>query len=176
MYNTLTEACRAWVNEFNSVPRSVLQKLYKYNPDDFVEITPPSKYDRVYVYNKHEEGKIIRTNYFGKYYLIKLDSGKEVRCTSDDFEVEHDDIFPMWGTMWQFNDSCDDEWANGEYLGPHLQEMADCGFRIYENEDYGILFGIDGAGYDFYEAHWIPLYKIRGLQWHKKDDTKKKYA
>ena len=44
--------------------------------------------------------------------------------------------------------------------------MADCGFRIYEQEDYGYIFGIDGAGYDFYEAHWIPLYKARGLKWH----------
>ena len=26
---------------------------------------------------------------------------------------------------------------------------------------------IDGAGYDFYESHWIPLYKARGLQWHE---------
>ena len=23
---------------------------------------------------------------------------------------------------------------------------------------------IDGAGYDFYEAHWIPLYNKRGLK------------
>ena len=22
-------------------------------------------------------------------------------------------------------------------------------------------------GYDFYENHWIPLYKARGLQWHE---------
>lgn len=27
--------------------------------------------------------------------------------------------------------------------------------------------GIDGAGYDFYEAHWIPLYEARGLHWHE---------
>ena len=32
---------------------------------------------------------------------------------------------------------------------------------------FGYFFGIDGAGYSFYEEHWIPLYKARGLQWHK---------
>ena len=71
---------------------------------------------------------------------------------------------PMWGTMWSFGDSADDEW-----LEDHLQVMADYGFRIYEHEDYGYIFGIDGCGYDFYEGHWIPLYKARGLKWSKED-------
>lgn len=44
--------------------------------------------------------------------------------------------------------------------------MSDCGFRIYKSEDYGYFFGIDGAGYSFYEEHWMPLYKARGLHWH----------
>ena len=37
---------------------------------------------------------------------------------------------------------------------------------MYESGEFGYFFGIDGAGYDFYECHWIPLYKARGLQWH----------
>ena len=36
----------------------------------------------------------------------------------------------------------------------------------YESEDYQYIFGINGAGYDFYEQHWIPLYDARGLHWH----------
>ena len=51
-----------------------------------------------------------------------------------------------------------------------MQIMANCGFRIYESEDYGYIFGIDGAGYDFYEAHWIPLYKAIGLKWHDNEE------
>lgn len=35
--------------------------------------------------------------------------------------------------------------------------MSQCGFRIFRSEEFGYFFGIDGAGYDFYEAHWIPL-------------------
>lgn len=50
--------------------------------------------------------------------------------------------------------------------------MADCGFRVYKQEDYEYIFGIDGAGYDFYESHWCPLYKARGLHWHKDGDKK----
>lgn len=69
----------------------------------------------------------------------------------------------MWGWLWQFGDSADDYWLE-ELDG--IRIMSECGFRIYEHEEWGYFFGIDGAGYDFYEAHWEPLYRARGLQWH----------
>ena len=93
--------------------------------------------------------------------VIELDNGEKVEELKEDLSREEDDYFPMWGTMWQFSDFCDNWW-----LENHLNEMADCGFRIYESDEFGYFFGIDGAGYDFYEAHWIPLYNKRGLQWH----------
>ena len=74
-----------------------------------------------------------------------------------------DDFLPIWGSLWSFDNGADIAWLEDE---KNLKAMADCGFRIYEHEDYGYIFGIDGAGYDFFEAHWIPLYKARGLQWH----------
>ena len=77
----------------------------------------------------------------------------------------------MWGTMWAFGEEIDNEWLRGEYFGNGIQAMADCGFRIYEQEDYGYIFGVDGAGYNFYESHWIPLYKARGLRWHKEEEA-----
>ena len=56
-----------------------------------------------------------------------------------------------WGTMWQVEDS--DE----------MREALDnAGFIVY-SPDYNdtgfdcLLFGVDGAGYDFYTSHWIPL-------------------
>ena len=73
-----------------------------------------------------------------------------------------DNFLPMWGTMWMFKEYVDVCWLNEE---GGLQHMADCGFRVYEIEE-GYIFGIDGAGYDFYESHWIPLYKARGLAKH----------
>ncbi|MBQ3451225.1 MAG: hypothetical protein IJG32_03045 [Selenomonadaceae bacterium] len=44
----------------------------------------------------------------------------------------------------------DNRWLK-EWRG--LEAMSECGFRIYEHDDFGFFFGIDGAGYDFYEAH-----------------------
>ena len=98
-----------------------------------------------------------------KAYWNCLEEIREITCDRD--EVEYDTIFPMWGTMWTFGDACDDWWLDDE---DHRQAMSDCGFRIYECDELGYVFGIDGAGYDFYEGHWIPLYKTRGLQWHKR--------
>lgn len=67
-----------------------------------------------------------------------------------------------WGTMWTFGESLDYDWAlkNNEIL-------ERCGVIAYYSETLGVVIGIDGAGYDFYEQHWIPLYKERGLKWHK---------
>lgn len=90
-------------------------------------------------------------------------AGDEIIEITPPMEEERDSFFPMWGTMWSFGDSADHWWLEEE---GNLQKMADCGFRIYEQKDYGYIFGIDGAGYDFYEAHWIPLYKACGFKWH----------
>ena len=86
----------------------------------------------------------------------------EITPMNDD-DVDHDNYLPIWGTMWSFDDYIDTEWLEDKR---NLKAMADCGFRIYIQEDLGYIFGIDGAGYDFYEAHWIPLYEARGLMWH----------
>lgn len=68
---------------------------------------------------------------------------------------------PMWTTMWAMTEQCDDEW-----IAKHLKKVKKCGFAIFYSEDYGYVLAIDGQGYDFYEEHWIPLYKARGLRWH----------
>lgn len=170
-FDTIKEACQLWVErDMNQVPLSVVEKLQvQSNYNDITEITPPSKYDRISIFcgdYAGEDGEIVR-NVGDDEYIVQLDSSKypdPVTVFSDEFDVVRDDGLPMWGTMWELKNICDEEWLEG-----HLQAVADCGFRIYESEDYGYLIGIDGAGYDFYEAHWIPLYKARGLHWHKED-------
>lgn len=79
-----------------------------------------------------------------------------------DVDLEHDGWLPMWSTLWSFNDSADLYWAK-----ENPEVLAECGFRIFEDQEEGeIYIGIDGAGYNFIDAHWIPLYKRRGLNWH----------
>lgn len=172
-FDTIREAAEAWVSGFNAIPYEVVNKLRQVNEDDIWEITPPAVGDRVCLYDDWSNGEIAETE-CGEdqnMFRIELDGGGERLASLDDFEVEHDDYLPMWGTLWAFGDSIDNAWLDGEYLGNGLQAMADCGFRIYESEDYQYIFGIDGAGYDFYEAHWIPLYKARDLHWHKEESA-----
>ena len=105
-----------------------------------------------------------RFNCIPQTVIAKLcEAGDEVVEVTPRTADEADTFLPVWGTMWSFDNSADNAWLEEK---SNLQAMADCGFRIYQQEDFGYIFGIDGAGYDFYDAHWIPLYKARGLQWH----------
>ncbi|MBQ8135340.1 MAG: hypothetical protein IJ711_00105 [Lachnospiraceae bacterium] len=160
---TVDEAAHRWVSEFSRYPYDMIKTLMRNHPDDWHEVTLPTVGDRVYVYDESESGEIVKCHKDRK-YTVELDNGRKRKVLSpDDFEVENDTILPMWGTLWAFGDSCDDWWITEE---DGLRKMSECGFRIYEHDEWGLFFGIDGCGYDFYEAHWIPLYKVRGLQWH----------
>ena len=175
IYDTLTEACHAWVNEMNFIPVEVIGKLAEENCEGLTEITPPTPGDRVYVYsNKYDShhGTICKYDEDTEEYLIEIDgSSKKEWISADEFELVHEGYLPIWGTVFSFKDNIDNDWLSDRFGENGLRKMAECGFRVYEQEDFGYIFGIDSAGYSFYDAHWIPLYKARGLHWHKIDDT-----
>ena len=166
---TVKDATLEWIREFNSYPIHMIDTLIKADPFSWQEITPPTVNDTVYCSTHHSSGTItdITIDEDGeKSYEIQLDGGDSVTATIDEFYVKYDGSLPMWATMWSFGDNLDNEWLEKD---DNLQVMANCGFRIYQHEEYGYFFGIDGAGYDFYEAHWIPLYKARGIHWHEEE-------
>lgn len=144
-FNTIKEACQAWVQEFNAIPQSIIEKAYP-DLDGEVEILATERicgYCDGTEFTENEEGELV------------CDS-----CERTGFERETYDL-PMWGTMWTFGSSLDSDWALR-----NIEAMRECGFWVYQSDELGVFFGINGAGYDFYEAHWVPLYKARGLQWH----------
>lgn len=160
---TILDATHEWVSSFNAIPWSMIDTLMRYEPYLWHEITQMTVGTRVYVYKNSEYGEIIKYSAKTELYTVELDNGKKVKVTTDDMEKDDYSVLPMWGTLWSFGCSTDDYWLS-DLDGIRL--MSECGFRIYEHEEWGYFFGIDGAGYDFYEAHWVPLYKARGLQWH----------
>lgn len=165
---TVREAAEEWVREMDAIQQGMIDKLMRANPDDWHEVTVPAAGDSVYVFDlpdgsKDHYGEISSYDDESELYSIKLSDGKLVSAEKDGFEVQRDDHLPMWGTMWSFRDSADDYWL--EEMGG-IRVMSECGFRIYESDEFGYFFGIDGAGYSFYEAHWCPLYRARGLRWH----------
>jgi hypothetical protein len=138
-----------------------------YQCDTCTEEFDKEVYDKAQV---NEDGQKLCPN------CLEEDDGDTEFCTAY-LEVEHHVIeveeeseyrdygLPMWGTLWTFGSTWDETWAKD-----NLELMFDCGFRIYESDELGIFFGIDGAGYDFMSNHWIPLYKARGLKWHSESE------
>lgn len=163
---SIKDATREWVKEFNAIPQQFISEaLGDRLVEEFIEQFPDL---RVCTFcgdtiksSEHEE-------------LIAGDE-EEIKCPScknvcefvsyADDAMENKDYLPMWGTMWTFDTSLDDDWVQ-----ENLDTVYQCGFRVYEHENLGIIIGIDGGGYDFYEAHWIPLYKARGLRWHFEEE------
>lgn len=145
-YNTKLEAAQAWVREFNEIPQSFILKAFE-GGGGFI-------FDQV---------EVLAEPYKECYDCSAwADVTDEVcpECGGTDFGNTYE--IPMWGTMWTFGSYIDDEWARN-----NADILAECGFYVYDSDDLGVFIGIDGAGYDFYEAHWVPLYEARGLQWHK---------
>lgn len=80
-------------------------------------------------------------------------------------EVDEDGVFVLpemlWDTLFNPKEIIDDLW-----IREHLDYTVACGLYVFDSNDFGLLLGIDGGGYDFYTDHWIPLYTARGFQWH----------
>lgn len=163
---TIRGAAERWVHEMNAIPTGMIEKMMEADIDDWREVTLPSVGDQVYAdsYGLGEVAEVISTE-DGVVLVVDLDvpRSEQVEIPADEVEIERLELLPMWGTMWSFGDSADDWWLED---GNGIEIMSKCGFRIYESDEFGYFFGIDGAGYSFYDAHWIPLYKARGLQWH----------
>jgi hypothetical protein len=49
------------------------------------------------------------------------------------------------------------------------QDVGTTGF-IAREIDGNLVLGVNGAGYSFDEAHWMPLYLALGFKWHEKEE------
>ena len=162
----IKEAAESWIQSFNAIPQAMIAKLIQNDPDEWQEVTIPLVGDVVHAYDLCANGEIIKAYMEDdeRIFDIELFDSKLI-CSlpAHAFEVMYDFPLPMCGTMWSFSDSADNWWLEE---GNGVEVMTNCGFRIFKHDEFGFFFGIDGIGYDYYEAHWIPLYKARGLLWH----------
>ena len=162
---TIRQATESWVREgMDAIQTEMIEELMLHNEFDWHEVTKPTVGDDVILYTYEEDGEIAGYDEDTGEYKVKLDETEEYVWLKEweDFYLK-DSGLPAWSTMWSFKDSADDYWL--EKLDG-IRKMSECGFKIFESQKYGYFFGIDAAGFDFYEAFWIPLYKARGLRWH----------
>ena len=173
-YTTIKQATEQWVNGFNAIPQDLLMKAYGDDLGELYEVTPLKASDNVYIYPLNCAGEVVSVNYEDQTAIVAVDYNHDntQEYSFDDICSEPESYLPMWSTMWTFGDQCDRNWLeNGG-----LQLMAECGFRIYECDELGYVFGIDGCGYSFYNEHWIPLYEARGLKWHDESEEEQATA
>ena len=100
-----------------------------------------------------------------------LDNYNKKSMTEDELEDAKMEMMDtqrevMWGTLFEAKDKdvAEDIIDNSDAI------ISDAGFTIInlsrENEgeyETGVFLGVNGMGYDFFDAHWIPLYKILGV-------------
>lgn len=70
-----------------------------------------------------------------------------------------DEMEPIWAVAFWFEHN----YLMGEFIAQEQDAINDAGFSILYDADDGnepLALGIDGAGYDFYEAHWVPLFEL----------------
>lgn len=167
MTNTMTkkQATERMVNnELNSIPQVLIEKAYFENDnfESFRNVTP--LYDEQQVIYDRKEYTVFNSDYEGN--VILTHDGIQM-IEVDPYEIEELENRPLltaWGTMWQTVG------VLSYWVKENMEKVASLGFQIYECDDLdGYILGIDGAGYDFYESHWIPLYDAQGLEWHNQN-------
>ena len=163
---TIDDAAHEWVDTFSAYPRDMIETLMADHEEDWEERTVPSVGDVVYVYDEHREGEVVGLE--DARYAVEVNGKVLNGLTEADFELTSDTVLPMWNTLWAFKEVTDIYWMDDD---KNRRAMSECGFRIYYHRTWGYFFGIDGVGYSFFEKHWIPLYRARGLHWHDTIDA-----
>lgn len=171
---TIREATELWVQrDLIQIPRTVAQKLMDIGEGaDWRNITPLMEGDHVYSSKYDQRGEIVDIYYdddIEEYvYDVELDTEGLMGFREEDITRLNNSDLPMWGTLWAFKESYECNKCGDTNT---LRKIAECGYSIYDSEDYGFVVGIDGCGYDFYEAHWMPLYNIMGFHWHDQEEV-----
>ena len=134
------------VNEdFNDIRLENVQRIFPNWYEETLTVEPTDK-EVLYNYNK----KSMTEDELEDAKMEMMDTQREV----------------MWGTLFE---------AKNKFVAENIIDnsdaiISDAGFTIIdlsrENEgeyETGVFLGVNGMGYDFFDAHWIPLYKILGV-------------
>jgi len=135
-------------HDFNDVPLENLERINEYWFEDVVHV---------------EVSDNDIKDYLGVKSLDGVDEG-QIDDAKESLDMEQSEI--MWGTLFEAKDTMlaekilanDEKIING--LGFTIIDMS----RSDKVDAYqtGVFLGINGAGYDFYEQHWVPLYRLFG--------------
>lgn len=151
----------AWVAQLADVPASVLQKMarsdesmYSYSSPSLRLIASPNVVCGrcLYTYDGDEiVTRPITDNGDGDVFVPCDNCGFDLG-----WEMQEPSTFPCgWSTLFA------PRGPDRRWFVEHADRVAKLGFFVFESEDYGVLLGIDAAGFDFYDAYWRPLLQLR---------------
>ena len=142
---------RQFNGDFNQIQLDVVEKYYD---------------DALFDYIQTPDFKIICDEWLddcNDFHFKKKTSAvyEWLECEHSDTIINHFDErehYPMWNTLFE---------AKNGYLGERLEKMVnelyEIGIGVIKSKDsLNTMLFISGAGYDFYKAHWIPLYQLLG--------------
>lgn len=167
---TIREATYGWIQTFNMVDGDLIRRAFRDDIDYWMELTTAVVGD--YVEYRGDDIELIQP------YDLRVEAvdtineevsltlahgrdiemfGKVIRVSFNDTYMEHDGLMPLCETLFSPSNLCDKNW-----IYENAAAVSACGIRIFKDAHIGTLYlGIDGRDYDFYEAHWIPLYQLR---------------
>ena len=121
--------------------------------------------DKIIEYIERPDNRVleaeVKDNYIDEEWQAKSEEEKETAIDDWYLESEH---YPMWNTIFEAKDN-----FTSEKIIEDIDGLYKLGIGVIAPTDYTLacLF-IAGAGYDFYDHHWIPLFKRWG--WLKEDE------
>lgn len=151
--------------EFNTVPFELLKpRLDNYE----AEILYPS--DEVFLDDFKIENDIddLKEEFNEKVENGEYDNSEfdEFLKDTDEFRSFKDDRLTDYYPMWNWVFGADRFYIDSDYMD--VDKLYKLGIGVIDDPTGYYLF-IAGAGYDFYEAHWTPLFKQLG--WIKEIDN-----
>lgn len=176
----IKEYVQRWVSrEFNMIPNVLFERrATNYDADEILELIDSPSRLCPECYNKVERGNKIECK-------CEFDCECELDPTLPEYEGNHhwkcDDCnensltqLMAWESL-PLKDAARWPGSHGTSFWTTYDRVKDfatnCGFYVYEPQDFdGLILTIDSGGYNFYDAHWIPLYHAMDIKWHECDE------
>jgi len=140
------------MEQFDNIPHALLERAFRSNPEDLELLA----------------GGMATCIYCGAQDDMEPGEPCGYCDGNEEGQYEFGPVYgwpAAWGWLFHPSQSFEEDRIRADPEGC----AKACQVLVYDSDETGILVGVDGAGYDFYEAHWIPLYEWFGYKWHEEE-------
>lgn len=157
-------AIKKLFDTLDEIPTDVVSQLYDMNR--VVEITPIGVGNFVERHGLSQMMEVVEILPNGHYLTENADGDDIIVVAPEEVRIIFSEEMPNFDTMWCFSEPSLTNWLAQK---SNLENVAWCGFRIYQHEKLGYLIGTDHDEYENLEKCFELLYDMLDLNWHLKD-------